>query len=170
MYYDLSTISSHMNPFSHRYFFLFFLIVFSCSCETMDYYERSEVMRGHRWSHSNPVSGGFEIMDTLAFYNIYFVLRHTDAYRYNNIWVQVDLKGPVDSSFSQKLDFSLGSDAGGWEGTGMNDIWEVRKRLTINPIRFKNPGRYQYSIRQIMREDPLEHIMAAGLRVQKQPE
>jgi gliding motility-associated lipoprotein GldH len=134
----------------------------------MDYYEQSQVMPGHEWSINNPVKGSFEISDTVSEYNIFLVLRHTDAYRYNNIWVQVDLKSPTDSFYSQKLDLSLGSDAAGWEGTGMNDIWEVRKRLTANAQRFRTPGKYEYRLIQIMREDPLRHVMAVGLRVQKQ--
>ena len=81
--------------------------------------------------------------------------------------LDVSLQSPGDTMFTQKVNLSLGSDAQGWEGTGMNDIWEVRKILNGQPRRFRKTGVYRYSIRQVMRDEPLEHIMSAGLRIEK---
>ena len=33
--------------------------------------------------------------------------------------------------------------------------------------RFKQPGKYSFSISQIMRDNPLLHIMSVGLRIEK---
>ena len=77
------------------------------------------------------------------------------------------LQSPGDSMFIQKLNLSLGDDAQGWFGTGMNDIWEVRKPLTDRPRKFVKPGTYNYSIAQIMRDNPLKQVMSAGIRVEK---
>lgn len=65
----------------------------------------------------------------------------------------------------QKINLSLGDDANGWEGTGMNDIWEVRKLINSQPQRFKKNGKYEFRLYNIMRDDPLQHIMNAGLRI-----
>ena len=67
----------------------------------------------------------------------------------------------------KKKELELGTDATGWYGSGMNDIWEVRKLLNYEPRRFKKKGTYHFSISQIMRDNPLAHIMTIGLRVQK---
>lgn len=144
-----------------------FIFYFFSSCEEIDFYERSVVIKDHLWKRSDTLQGEFTIRDTTENYDIFLVLRHTDAYKYNNIWLEIGLTGPADSLSVQKLDLSLGSDAGGWEGTGMNDIWEVRKKLTPFPRRFLHPGSYRFMIRQVMRDDPLQHIMGAGIRVQK---
>ena len=77
------------------------------------------------------------------------------------------LQIPGDSMQYQKLELTLGNDATGWEGSGMNDIWEVRKLINGKPMRFRKSGEYNYSISQIMRDEPLKHIMNAGLRVEK---
>ncbi|MCP9750434.1 gliding motility lipoprotein GldH [Ferruginibacter sp. HRS2-29] len=98
---------------------------------------------------------------------IYIVLRHSDAYQYNNIWLNVGLQSPGDSMYTQKVDLSLGSDAAGWEGSGMGDIWEVRKLLNSKPSRFKRNGEYNFKIQQLMRDNPLANVMSAGLRVEK---
>jgi gliding motility-associated lipoprotein GldH len=68
----------------------------------------------------------------------------------------------------QKINLVLGDDANGWEGTGTNDIWEVRKLLNGAPRRFKKAGRYSFSISQIMRDNPLLNVMSVGLRIEKQ--
>lgn len=69
--------------------------------------------------------------------------------------------------FKQKIDLSLGTDATGWEGSGMNDIWEVRKLLNDQPKRFRKKGVYQFSINQAMRDHPLRSVMSAGFRIEK---
>lgn len=139
------------------------------SCRQTELYEKDTVLPGYKWRSDFPVTGVFQITDTTSLYNIYIVLRHTDAYAYNNIWLNVGLQAPGDSLQLQKLNLSLGSDAQGWEGVGMNDIREVRKLISGVPRRFLKTGEYRFSISQIMRDDPLEHVMNAGLRLEKAP-
>lgn len=136
------------------------------SCRQIDVFEHNTPIPQYEWKQGFAANGSFDISDTLSAYNIYIVLRHTDAYHYNNIWLNVGIQPPADSMRFQKVDLSLGSDAGGWEGTGMNDIWEVRKPLALNK-RFIKMGTYQFSIYHIMREEPLQWVMSAGLRVEK---
>ncbi len=144
----------------------FITVVFFNSCKQIDVFEKNTSIPGMKWESNFAATGTFNIEDTLASYNIYLVLRHTDAYLYNNIWLNVGLQSPGDSLYYQKLDLSLGNDARGWEGIGMNDIWEVRKPLAQNK-RFRKKGEYHFSIFHIMRDNPLLHIMSVGLRVEK---
>jgi gliding motility-associated lipoprotein GldH len=150
------------------YIFLAFICLFSASCNQIDVFEKNTNIPGFQWSSDFAATGTFNIDDTTSAYNLYLVLRHTDAYRYNNIWLNVGLQSPGDSLYFQKVDLSLGDDASGWEGTGMNDIWEVRKPLAQNK-RFKRTGEYHFSIFQVMRDDPLPNVMSAGFRVEKAP-
>jgi gliding motility-associated lipoprotein GldH len=95
------------------------------------------------------------------------VLRHTDAYIYNNIWLALGSQAPGDTMRFQNINLELGNDAMGWEGTGMDDIFEIRKNITNGPIPFKKTGDYTFTIAQIMRENPLKHILNVGIRVEK---
>ena len=142
-------------------------ILWATGCKQIDVYEKNTTIPNKEWKASFGAEGDFEIKDTLAYYELYVVLRHTDAYKYNNIWLNIGLQSPGDSLYFQKVNMSLGNDADGWFGSGMNDIWEVRKRLTDKPMRFKKAGAYNFSIFQIMRDDPLAEVMSAGLRVIK---
>ena len=146
---------------------LIFSVVTMISCGDAGLYEKNKPISGHNWGANQPVRDSFRIDDTSSSYHLYVIFRHTDAYKYNNIWMGVEMKGPEGFQQSDKFDFNLGNDAQGWEGTGMNDIWEVRKRITVLPYRFHHIGTYRYSISQIMRDDPLKHVMSVGLRVEK---
>jgi gliding motility-associated lipoprotein GldH len=137
------------------------------ACRQIDLYEKNTTIPSYKWPLNFAATGNFQITDTLSFYNIYIVLRHTDAYNYNNIWLNIGLQAPGDTMYLQNVDLSLGNDAKGWEGSGMNDIWEVRKLLSGQPRRFKKAGTYTYNIKHIMRDNPLNGIMSAGLRLEK---
>jgi len=157
--------------------FFFFLVLASALCllfgfsfcRQIDVYEKNTAIPKYEWQSNFAATGSFTIDDTLASYNIYLVLRHTDAYAYNNIWLNVGLQSPGDSMYFQKIDLSLGNDATGWEGTGMDDIWEVRKILNGRSRRFKKKGQYQFQINNIMRDEPLKNIMSVGMRIEKVP-
>lgn len=137
------------------------------ACSSIDVYERNTAISKQQWFHSQKLSFSFVIPDTVSLYNIFIVVRHTDAYKYNNLWLKLDMQFPQDTLRSQKLDIGLGTDAEGWEGRGMDDIFEYRKIITPGPIQLPKAGKYTFTLSQIMREDPLEHIMNVGVRVEK---
>lgn len=137
------------------------------SCSQTDVFEKNTDIPGHKWQYAQQPVFDFSISDTAALYNLYIVLRHTDAYRYNNIWINAGTQSPGDSVRFQRFDLQLGTDAGGWEGNGMDDIWELRKSITQGPFKFKKKGNYKFIVAQIMRENPLTGIMSVGVRVEK---
>ena len=144
------------------------LILIFISCKQVNLFEKNTVIPDYQWQNEFIVKGNFNITDTLSLYNIFLVIRHTDAYKYNNIWLNIGFQAPVDSMHYQKINIQLATDISGWEGSGMNDIWELRKSLNDKPRPFKMAGAYHFSINQIMRDNPLSNIMSVGLRVEKQ--
>lgn len=144
------------------------VICFFSACKEIDVYEKNTPIPNMHWQNNFNATGSFKITDTISLYNIFVVLRHTDKYLYNNIWLNIGLQAPADSAIQyQKINLSLGTDANGWEGIGMNDIWETRKLISGEPKRFIKPGLYNFNISQLMRDNPLDHILSVGLRVEK---
>ena len=130
-------------------------------------FEKNVAIPGHAWSHSFTPVIGFNITDTASSYHIFIVLRHTDAYRYNNIWVRLKSTAPGDSAATaQQFDLPLARQDR-WTGTGMDDLFEHRILLYRRPVRFSRPGSYSVSLQQVMRDDPLQHVMNVGLRLEK---
>ena len=73
---------------------------------------------------------------------------------------------PGDTANTQMLDLKLADNQKGWLGRGMDDIFEHRIQITRSPIPLKK-GNYKFMLQQTMREDPLQHVMNAGIRVEK---
>ena len=110
----------------------------------------------------------FTISDTAALYNIFLVLRHSDAYHFNNIWLRVHRSGP-DTSYTHQLEIKLANikNNDSWLGTGMDDIWETRSQINESPVQFRQKGTYTFQLEQIMREDPLARVINVGIRIEK---
>lgn len=147
------------------YIFLFSILIISCG--TIDVFEKNVSIPNHTWSSSFVPEITFEITDTSSLYNIYVVIRHTDAYQYNNIWLNAYVQMPEDTLRKQRLELRLATDDKGWLGSGMDDIYEHRIRITAEPQQFQKKGTYTFKLENIMREDPLPHVMNVGIRVEK---
>lgn len=143
------------------------LILLAASCIKIDQFEKTVKIPSREWFYNNTPAFTFHITDTNTLYNVYIVLRHTDAYNYNNIWLRLGSQFPGDSMKFQNINLTLASDSKGWEGNGMDDIFEVRKNISRGPVSFKKPGDYTFSVSQIMRENPLENILNVGVRVER---
>jgi len=127
-------------------------------------FEKTKIFSTHEWSAKETPTFTFEIKDTNSAYNIYYVLRHEDAYRYKNIWVNISMKAP-DTSINFRREFIL-ADNTKWLGTAMSDI--IEHRATFNPVATKlKKGTYTFTLQQDMREEPLQYILATGIRVEK---
>ncbi len=144
--------------------------LFIPACQTIELYEKSVTIPGHTWDKSYKPTFNFTIKDTAVPYKLYVVLRHTDKYNYNNIYVNITTRQPgQDSSRTGRYDLTLATNEKGWLGSGMDDIYEHRILLTPagQEFYFRKTGDYTFTIEQIMRENPLQHVMNVGLRLEK---
>ena len=151
---------------------LFFFVPFTftlVACTTVDLYEKTVAVPDHEWKSSYKPEFQFEIKDTTALYQVFFVIRHTEKYNYNNIWINLHFQLPGDTMRTEMKEITLATNEKGWLGKGMDDIYEHRLALTPpeQDLYFKRAGDYTFMIEQIMREDPLENVMNVGLRIEK---
>jgi gliding motility-associated lipoprotein GldH len=162
MYYNqkFSTVKS---------LFLLGLTIFclgSCSLTTGTF-EKTVLLPDHQWPASLKPDIAFTITDTASLYNIYIVLRHTDAYHFNNLYLRAVVSEPGETQpKTGDYDLLLATNEKGWIGTAMDDIYDAR--VLIQPkTKFHTAGTYHFVIAQIMREDPLKYVLNVGLRVEK---
>ena len=142
------------------------LLLNACSLTTGTF-EKSVPLPDHQWPSSVKPDIAFNISDTISLYNVYIVLRHSDAYHFNNIYVRATVNEPGGGHpKSRDYDLRLASNEKGWIGTAMDDIYDAR--LLIQPrTRFTKAGTYHFVIEQLMREDPLKNMLSVGLRIEK---
>lgn len=156
---------------------LFRLLLIMVSCNWMacsppsGVFEKDIVLPGQQWESGFRPTIDFTIQpaDTMYRYNVYLVLRHTDAYNYNNIWIRGTVKQPGDTTArSERYDLLLATNDKGWLGSGMDDIFEHRVEIQ-QETKFSKAGTYSFTLEQIMREDPLKHVLNVGVRIEKAP-
>lgn len=135
------------------------------ACTTIDLYEKNVTIPSFKWKSSFQPEFDFTITDTSKTYDLYLVLRHNEKYNFNNIWINLYSQPPGDTLHKEPFELTLATNEKGWLGTGLDDIWEHRIRIIQNqPLK---AGNYHFKLQQIMREDPLENVLSAGLRLEK---
>jgi gliding motility-associated lipoprotein GldH len=154
-----------MNLWSKTYLILL-VTLFLGACQTIDLYEQTTTYQEHQWSSKQVNQYQFNIADSNARYNMFFVIRHHNAYHYKNIWLQVISQAAGDSIQKQTININLADDMNGWLGSGMDDIYDHRVLMNTQPLKLPK-GSFKVSIQQIMREDPLQNILTTGVRVEK---
>lgn len=135
-------------------------------CGTLDVYEKTTSFSNLEWTNIDRPSFTFSIEDTVSTYQIFVIVRHTDAYHYNNLWMNISTQAPRDSIRTQPVNLKLADNTKGWLGIAMDDIIDHRILITRFPIKLKK-GNYTFTIQQTMREEPLQFILNAGIRVEK---
>ena len=153
-----------MNIFRSLVFFVP-CVLYLNSCTTVDLYEKTVSLSNHEWSGNYKPEFSFTISDTTSLYEAYFVIRHTEKYNYNNIWINLYSQPPGDTLHKAMYEIKLATNENGWLGTGMDDVYEQRLKLTP-PVRLK-AGTYKLALENIMREDPLQHVLNVGVRIEK---
>lgn len=135
------------------------------SCSTIDLYEKDVSIPGHQWKSDFKPSFTFNIKDSTRPYQFFIVLRHTEKYNYTNIYINLYIQPPGKDSLQKiQQDLQLATNDG-WLGSGMDDIYE--HRIQIGQPQTLKAGTYTFTVEQIMREDPLEHVLDVGLRIEK---
>lgn len=137
-------------------------------CGNIDLYEKTVTVPGHAWESRFVPSFEFELTDSNQVYQVFTVLRHTEKYRYNNLYINLRIQGPgQDTAMLIRRELQLANNEQ-WLGEGMDDIYEHRIPIgLLGDARPVTPGTYRFSLEQIMREDPLEHVLDVGIRVEK---
>lgn len=159
-----------MHNFADMFPKILYVALISCflaSCSETGLFEKVVVIPKYQWETAFQPSFSFEITDTASKYQVYLIVRHADAYEYNNLWVRLHSKLPADSNWrSERFDIPLASQDK-WLGSGMDDIFDHRVLLYREPVKFSKPGSYHIRIEQHMRINPLEHVFNIGLRIEK---
>jgi gliding motility-associated lipoprotein GldH len=137
------------------------------SCTTIDIYEKTVPVPGHAWESSFRPHFNFTIKDTVSLYEPFLILRHNEKYNYNNIYINLYVKGPgQDTAIRIQRNLILAGNEGWKDATAMDDIYEHRIKLLDNPQTLK-AGNYEFTVEQIMRENPLRDVFDVGIRIEK---
>ena len=149
-----------------RNFYLLILTISLVSCDNT-VYENYYSFENESWNSDSLKSFDFEIMDTLATYNLSLNIRHSTDYEYQNLFIFVS--GEVNDT----IELMLADKNGKWKGSGISDIREFIHSLKKDRT-FSKKGKYSINIEQAMRYGASEkiqnlpNILDIGLIIKKQ--
>ena len=151
------------------YISLLFCLVIMAGCLPSPYFQRVETIPGYNWDYQYKPVFKFNITDTQYTYQSYLIIRHTQAYPFNNIWMLVHIKRPGDTVIHhERVNVLMAEPSGKWLGRGMDEIWEQHLYLKLSDTALiGKPGTYEVSFEQNMRVNPLPEVMNVGLRVER---
>jgi gliding motility-associated lipoprotein GldH len=151
-----------------KLYFVFVVFMVFISCKQLDKSMQLHNINNASWSSADKPSFSFEITDETALYEMAFMVRHTNDYKYNNLFVNVSYNAAGIAGEKKHVEIPLTNSNLAWSGKMFNNIVEtyVTAKILPDSITIKK-GTYTFTIENIMREDPLPQILQIGLMIQK---
>lgn len=147
-------------------------VLIGCSllagCLPSPYYQKQEPIPQNQWAYNfNPVFK-FDITDSNGHYRPYFIIQHTQAYPYSNLWMWLYIKTPGSNNIKkERVNIILADPTGKWKGRGMGAVYEERVLLDLgDSVRFDRNGTYEIKLEQNMRVNPLPEVLHVGFRLE----
>jgi len=129
----------------------------------------------NQWHKDSVVSFNFKAPDTTKNYNLHVNLRNTDAYKFSNLFLIVELNYPNGKAVKDTLEYKMAAPNGELLGTGFSDLKENKLwfRGYKESFKFNEEGEYIINIQHAMRNngdvngvENLEGITDIGFRVE----
>ncbi len=156
-----------MKPGKISFLFVALLTIILGSCQDQSVIADSNVeLDKHNWSYSERVKVPLDIDSADIPYNLYLNLRHTSDYKYSNIFLLIHITGPNGKKSTERREFKLALPDGQWLGDGSGNLYSYQI-LFSEDYKFPMKGKYVIELEQNMRDNPLEYITDAGIRVEK---
>lgn len=140
--------------------------MFFTSCNKDIVFSKYKTFEESQWSAKDKAVFDLEITDTQTLNNISLMIRHTETYPYNNLFLFVTTKYPDGKILTDTMEVVLSNSKGEWLGSGAGDIYDFKVPIKKN-VRFPLGGKYQFIFEQGMRVDPLPMIMDFGFEIEK---
>ncbi len=149
--------------------FILILCIVLGGCIAAPYFQKQEAIPQNTWNYNFRPVFKFDITDSTARYATYFIIQHTQAYPYCNLWMWMYIKTPGERSIKkERVNITLAAPSGRWLGRGMGAIYEERVYVDLgDSVKLHRPGSYEIMLEQNMRVNPLPEVMHVGIRVEK---
>ncbi|MDO5978774.1 gliding motility lipoprotein GldH [Flavivirga spongiicola] len=127
----------------------------------------------NKWHKDSIISFKVSPPDSTNAYNLFVNLRNTSDYKYNNLFLIVEMNFPHGKTIKDTLEYRMADPSGKLLGTGFTGVKE-NKLWYKEQVVFKEKGDYTVKIQQAMRENgkvngviELEGITDIGFRIEK---
>lgn len=156
-----------MKPNTHLFLFIALMTMGLISCkDSVTVADTNFELDRQNWSYTEKIRIPVTIDAVDIPYNIYLNLRHTSNYKYSNIFLLIHIISPDGKRITERREFKLALPDGEWLGSGSGNMYSYQLLIKDN-YRFPVKGKYIFELEQNMRDNPLDHVTDAGIRVEK---
>ena len=153
-------------------FILIIAVICFVSCENdMVFDEYKEVSTS--WNEKDIVSFKMNPNDTLQAYNLFVNVRNTNEYKYNNLFLIVEMDFPNGKVVVDTLEYKMAYKTGELLGEGIGAI-KTNKLWYKEGVKFTEEGDYEIKIQHAMRKNGevngitnLEGVTDVGFSIEK---
>jgi len=148
---------------------IFFILILFFSCNNNRLFDQNIDFSETGWATSVNPKFEVSITDNNIPYTLLCNIRHSSDYPYSRIFVRYTIADSTGNVIEKKLtsgflfDPKNGTPLG---TTGIGDVYDIRILLE-EKLRFPFTGKFNITLEQQMREDPLVGIFSAGIRIEK---
>ncbi|MEM9672839.1 MAG: gliding motility lipoprotein GldH [Cyclobacteriaceae bacterium] len=152
---------------SSRFAILFIALLAFGGCDGNQVYESNIDFKRKVWNADSLPVFQFQIDNPDQPYNIYWNVRNTVAYPFQNLYLTYYLEDTLGNTIVEDL-FPMDlfePRTGKPYGSGLGDIFS-HQVLALPNYQFDSAGMYQIRLEQYMRRDSLPEILSVGVRVE----
>lgn len=127
----------------------------------------------NKWHKDSVISFEVTPPDSTNAYNLFVNLRNTNAYKYNNLHLIVEMVFPHGKTIKDTLEYRMADPGGKLLGAGYTNVKENKLWYKENVV-FQETGTYTVNIQHAMRENgkvngviELDGITDVGFRIEK---
>lgn len=143
------------------------------SCDSNQVFDEYKTIPSS-WHKDSIINFNIIPPDTTNHYNLFVNIRNTSEFKYNNLFLIVEMNFPNGKTIKDTLEYLMAKPNGELLGIGFTDVKE-NKLWYKEDVVFLENGEYQINIQHVMRKngsvrgiENLEGITDVGFRIEKQ--
>lgn len=144
-------------------FLAFAFLLTACGKEKI-VFEKEYPIPNSAWTYADTLNFAFDIVDTMALYDIVVYIKHRSDYGFQNLYTRISTKFPTGDRRSQTLNFDLADNTGKWVGKKSGDNRDFEVKIQENAF-FNQTGQHVITLEQMMRVSSLSGIESIDLQV-----
>jgi gliding motility-associated lipoprotein GldH len=159
----------------NSFWLVLFGCTFVCSCDSNRVFDEYKSVP-NQWHKDSIISFNVIPPDSINSYNLFVNLRNTNEYKYNNLFLIVEIDYPNGKILKDTLEYKMADPNGKLLGTGFTDVKENKLwyKGFVKPFIFNESGEYKIKIQHAMRQngqvngiENLVGITDIGFRIEK---
>jgi gliding motility-associated lipoprotein GldH len=156
-----------MKLFGQKYILLFFgSLQLLWACQNSAVFQEQQAIPAEGWHAEGKLLFEAAITDTLSLHKFYLDIRNNTDYPYSNLFLFLDIEFPDGRNLRDTIECLLADKRGQWTGSGFGSI-RFNRFLFRDDVWFPVTGTYRFKIQHGMREETLQGITDAGIRIEK---